>query len=121
MKRHLLATAALALAGCAAARDAAPPARPAAVVASAGTVILSGERAFAAAELAYITAADGAGHLVDAGVIHGAAATRVRAWNSTARTALVAGKAAADTAEKARAAVTLFGLADQLNALIGSR
>ncbi|MDQ2763155.1 MAG: hypothetical protein M3Y22_06580 [Pseudomonadota bacterium] len=86
----------------------------------ADTVILTGERAFAAAELVYITAAKGVGILADQGVIHGAVADQVRGYNAIARDALVKGKAAADTAEKARAAATLFDIADRINAITGS-
>lgn len=115
----------LALAACAApnaAIEAAPATTSAAsgAIARADTVVLTGERAFAVAELAYITAADGVGRLVDAGVIRGATAERVRGWNAEARKLLVRGKATVDAAEKARAAASLFGFADKLNALIGS-
>lgn len=99
------------------------PVPPAAtgVIAQAGTVILTGERAFAVAELTYTTAANGVARLVDAGLIRGATATRVRAWNAEARAALVKGKAIADVAERARLAAQLFGLADKLNTVAGVR
>ncbi|WP_425230219.1 hypothetical protein [Sphingomonas sp.] len=89
----------------------------ASAVAQADRVVLTGERAFAVAELAYTTAAAGVGDLVDAGVIHGATAVRVRGWNAQARTALVIGHTATSAAEKARAAAALFGFADQLDAV----
>lgn len=116
MKRLMIAVAlcAAALSGCVTA-----PAAPG-VATTAGTVVLTGERAFAVAELTYTTAADGVGVLVDHGVIKGATATKVRALNATARELLVKGKATADMAEKARLATQLFGIADGLNALKGS-
>jgi hypothetical protein len=117
MKRLILATAALALASC----DRYPPPASPTTVAVADTVVLTGARAFAAAELTYTTAANGVGRFVDAGLIKGATATKVRGWNAQARTLLVKGKATADAAEKARAAASLFGLADNLNTLIGSK
>jgi uncharacterized membrane protein len=120
MKR-LVAFAALALAACAPmTASTAPPAPAGGVVAQAGTVILSGQRAFAAAELGYTTAATGVGLLVDAGVIHGAVATRVRGYNAEARKWLIAGKSTGDAAEQARAAAQLFGIADRLDAITGS-
>lgn len=91
------------------------------VIARADTVILTGERGFAAAEVVYTAASHGVGRLVDAGAIKGATATRVRGWNTQARGLLVKGKATADAAERARAAAGLFGLADNLNALLGSK
>ena len=91
------------------------------VMVQADVVVLTGERAFAAAELAYITAAKGVGLLVDQGVIRGELAQRVRGYNTTARAVLVTGKATADAAEKARAAAALFQIADRLNTIIGSR
>lgn len=118
MKRLILASLALALSSCAA-MPAAPPS--ATVIAKADTVILTGERGFAAAELIYITAAHGVGRLVDAGKITGTTAKRVRGWNAEARDLLVKGKATADAAEKARDAARLFGIADSLNAIIGSK
>lgn len=121
--RLLLMSMGLALAACAAPNVAisVAPTPPSSVVAKAGTVVLTGERAFAVAELAYITAADGVGRLVQAGVIHGATAERVRSWNAAARDLLVKGKATADIAEKARSAAALFSVADQLNSLIGGK
>lgn len=80
-------------------------------------VVLSGARAFAVAELAYITAADGVGRLADAGLVRGPLATEVRTWNRRARQLLVAGKGTADMAQKARAAAELFGIADRLQTL----
>ena len=118
---RILIAATLALAGCTDVPVAQVPAPPTGgVVAKAGTVVLSGRRAFAAAELAYITAADGVGRLVDRGVIKGATATRVRGWNAEARVALNKGKATADAAQQASAAAALFGISDRLNALLGS-
>jgi hypothetical protein len=124
MKTLLIMATALSLAGCAGTVAAPPVAQPApavvvpvGVVAQADQVILSGERAFAAAELAYITAADGVGRLAELGVIRGAAATRVRGLNAQARTLLVRGKAIADGAEKARIAAQLFGIADVLKSI----
>jgi hypothetical protein len=116
MKRLMIAVAlcAAALSGCATAPAASG------VAAKADTVVLTGERGFAVAELTYTTAADGVGVLVDNGVIKGANATKVRAWNATARDLLVKGKSTADIAEKARLATQLFGIADGLNALKGS-
>ena len=125
MKRLLAASLALALSACAGMIGTDPVSAPApattGVIAKADTVILTGERGFAAAELAYITAADGVAKLADAGVIRGATATTVRGWNAQARALLVRGKATADTAEKARDAAALFGFADKLNALIGGK
>ena len=95
------------------------PAPIGAAIARAGTVILTGERAFAVAELGYLTAADGVGRLVSDGVIHGDTAAQVRGWNAEARRWLVRGHAASDAAEKARASTALFGLTDKLNALRG--
>jgi hypothetical protein len=119
---RLLIAASLALASCTAAPVAQIPAPPAPdVVAKAGTVVLSGRRAFAAAEISYITAADGVGRLVDRGVIKGALATRVRGWNAEAGEALRKGKSTADAAAQGSAAATLFGVSDRLNALIGSK
>jgi len=82
-------------------------------------LVLTGERGFALAELAYTVAAQAAGKLVDRGVIAGPTATRVRGINAKARGILVDGKAAADQAEKAVAATNLLALTDQLNALRG--
>jgi len=127
MRRLMIAMAcAMALSACALTPDAASNGSTATgavagVVAKAGTVVLTGERAFAAAELGYTTAADGIGVLVDHGVIKGIAATRVRSLNASARTALVKGKATADMAEKARLATQLFGITDSLNALKGGQ
>lgn len=90
-------------------------------IAKGGRVILSGERAFAVAELAYTAAANGVGRLVDAGVIRGGTATWVRARNAQARELLVAGKATADTARRAQAATELFGIAQALGALTEGR
>jgi hypothetical protein len=118
MMRMILATAALALASCTTTPVAGPPSS--APIAKAGSVILSGERGFAAAEIVYTAAANNVGRAVDAGMIHGATATKVRGWNAEARKAIVKGKATADLAEKARAAAALFGFADSLNALKGS-
>lgn len=80
-------------------------------------VVLSGARAFAAAELAYITAADGVGRLADAGIVRGSLATEVRTWNRRARQLLVAGRGTADVARKASVAAELFGIADRLQKL----
>jgi hypothetical protein len=102
-------------------QPAVPSAPIADVVANAGTVVLTGERAFALAELAYTTAANGVGRLVDAGVIRGATATNVRRWNARARELLVTGKATANTVRKAEAATELFGLADNLNMFLEGR
>jgi len=115
MKRLFLAAVALALSACGP-MTATPPVS-AGAVATADRVILTGERAFAVAELAYITAAKGVGIAADAGLIRGATAERVRGWNATARAALVRGKATTDAAVKARAAAELLGIADNLNAL----
>lgn len=125
MKRFMIAMAVCAMALSACAPMTADPASNSStgvsgVVAKAGTVVLTGARAFAAAELGYTTAADGVGILVDHGVIKGAAATRVRALNAQARGVLVKGKATADMAEKARLATQLFGITDSLNAIKGS-
>jgi hypothetical protein len=120
MKRLFFAMAICALSGCTTMAASPVAAQAAGVVAKADTVVLTGERAFAVAELAYTTAADGVGVLVDNGVIHGATATTVRSINTTARALLVKGKATADMAEKARIATQLFGFADSLNALKGS-
>ncbi len=118
-----LVAASLALAGCTPLTVARGPSDPppTGIVATADRVVLTGERGFAVAELAYITAADGVGRLADNGVITGATATQVRAWNAQARALLVKGKATADAAEKASAAADLFGIADRLNSLIGSK
>lgn len=90
--------------------------RTAAIAVAGDRLVLPGARAFAAAELAYITAADGAGRLARAGVLRGAAAARVRRWNRQARVVLVRGHAAVDGAAKAQAAAALFTLADQIGA-----
>lgn len=128
MKRLMMIYGALAMAACApqaattAPVTASTPQAPVeGVIAKADTVILTGERAFAVAELTYTTAANGVARLVDAGLIRGAAATRVRGWNSQARDLLVRGKAVADTAERARIATRLFGISDSLNSLLGGR
>jgi hypothetical protein len=118
MKRVLLAALALAAAACTTMPVTGPA--PSAPIAQAGSVILSGERAFAAAEIVYTAAANSVGRAVDAGLIRGATATKLRAWNAEARSWIVKGKATADKAEKARAAAALFGFADSLNALNGS-
>jgi hypothetical protein len=128
MKRLFLAMTTLALSACG---PITPPATPSttapvvgvvsSVIAKADTVILTGERGFAVAELAYITAADGVGKLADHGAIRGATATRVRGWNAEAKGLLIAGKATADAAEKARAAARLFNIADALDALTGRK
>lgn len=120
MKRLIFASLALALSACVSTPSATPPSSTG-VVAKADTVILTGERGFAAAELAYITAADGVGRLVDTGAIHGTTATLVRGWNAQARAVLVNGKATVDAAEKARDAAALFGIADKLTALTGGK
>ena len=120
MKRLFLATAALALASCAT-MPLGLPDKAAPVVAAAGTVILSGERGFAAAELAYITAADGVGRLADNDVITGSTATWFRDRNAEARRLIVKGKATADAVEKARLAAEIFGIADSINKRIGSK
>lgn len=127
MKRLMIATVlcALALSGCgvpAVNSTPTPATTPTTgVVAKAGTVIMSAERGFGAAELAYTEAADGVGLLVDAGVIHGATATVFRGLNAKGRDILVRGKATGDLAEKARLATELFGVRDSINALKGSK
>ncbi len=124
MKRLIIAALACALAACSGATIA-PPSTPSTiavvgdVVAKADTVVLTGARGFAVAELAYITAADGIGKLADNGVIRGAAATRARALNADARKWLVTGKATTDGATKALAAAKLLNIADALNAILG--
>jgi hypothetical protein len=90
--------------------------RTAAVAVAGDRLVLSGARAFAAAELAYITAADGAGRLARASVLRGESAARVRRWNGEARRVLARGHAAIDGAAKARAAAELFTLADRIGA-----
>lgn len=124
MKRLILATIALALSACTGLAPSttagSTPSPIAAAVAKADTVILTGERAFAVAELGYITAAKGVGIAVDAGLSTGATATWVRARNVEARSLLVKGRATADIAEKARIAARLFGITDSLNATTGS-
>ena len=119
LSRHILSLALVASLAACAAPPAPSPARG--VVAQADTVILSGERGFAAAELAYITAADGVGHLVDQGVIRGPAAATARGWNAQAQALLIRGKAATNAAEKARDAAQLFDLADRIGALTRSK
>lgn len=121
--RLLLMSFAVALTACAAPVVQSPGSAPTpitqpapAVIARADTVILTGERAFGVAELAYITAADGIGRLADDGAVTGTTAAAIGAINVEARRWLVRGKAATDAAEKARAAAALFGLADKLNA-----
>ena len=84
-------------------------------------MILSGERAFGVAELAYTTAAHGVEMLVDTGVIKGPTATKFRTLNATARGLLVNGKSAANAADKARAAAELLGIVSQINALKGGK
>jgi len=119
MKRLMIAVAlaVAALTGCATMSSA--PVQG--VAAKADTVILTAERGFAVGELAYTTAADGVGILVDSGAIRGATATTVRGWNATARGLLVRGKATADKAEKARIAAQLLSIAANLNGLKGSK
>ena len=119
MKRVFLAALALACAACATAPV--TTLRPSAPIAQAGSVILSGERGFAAAEIVYTVAANSVGRAVDLGKISGATASKVRGWNAEARDWLVKGKATADEAEKARAAAALFGFADSLDALTGGK
>ena len=120
MKRLFLATAALALASCAT-MPLGLPNKAAPVVAAAGTVILSGERGFAVAELAYITTADGIGRLVDNGAITGTTATWFRERNAEARSLIVKGKATADAVEKARLAAEIFGINDSIKNRTGSK
>lgn len=126
--RTLIGVLGLALCACAPLAPAAQPSEPAApdnghagVVAKGNRVILTGERAFAVAELTYTATANGVGRLVDAGVIRGGTATWVRARNARARELLVDGKATADTARKARAASELFGIAQALGVLSKGR
>ncbi len=126
MKRLIFAALALALGACSVGTPppttaGSTPGPIATVVDKADTVILTGERAFAVAELGYITAAKGVGIAVDAGLIAGSTATWVRARNAEARELLVKGKATADIAEKARIAARLFGITDSLNAATGSK
>ncbi len=123
MKRLFLTAMALALSACAAGVPAIATSGtvPAPIVIKAGNVVLTGARAFAVAELAYITAADGVGKLADNGAITGATADRVRVLNAGARQLLVTGKMTADGAEKARAAAQLLNIADALSALIGRK
>ncbi len=131
MKRLIIATMACALAACTGATSA-PLATPSTevpssiavvgdVAAKADTVVLTGARGFAVAELAYITAADGIGKLADAGVIRDATATRARALNADARKWLVTGKSASDGATKAMAAAKLFNITDALNVILGRK
>lgn len=126
MKRWIIALTALALSACSVGTRTpttagATPAPIATVVAKADTVVLTGQRAFAVAELAYTTAATGVGIAADAGLITGATATRVRGWNAEARKLLVTGKATADAAEKARAAARLLDIAGSLDAITGRK
>lgn len=122
MKRLILASFALALSACAGmSLPVSTPTAATGVIAKADTVILTGERGFAAAELVYTTAAHGVGRLVDHDAITGTTASKVRGWNAEARDLLVKGKATADAAEKARDAARLFGIADSLNAILGSK
>lgn len=118
MKRLIVVAAALALAACG--LTPAPQPTPTAPT-TAGTVVLTGERAFAVAELAYITAARGVEIAVDHGAIRGATATRVREWNAKATAALKRGKATADAATKAAAAAELLGIAKALDAITGRK
>jgi hypothetical protein len=128
----IIAGLALALSACAAGTP--PPATPAApaptasapttiatVVARADSVILTGERAFAVAELGYITAAEGARLAIRNGFIKGDAAAWVRDRNAEVRVWLVRGKATADAAEKARLAAQIFNVTDRLSALTGRK
>lgn len=112
--KPILIAAALALSACTAPSTSGP-------VATASSVVLTAERGFAAAELVYITAAEGLIVAINAGAIRGATATQIRELNATARKALVDGKAALGAADKARAAATLFDIADRLNALMGGQ
>ena len=125
MKRLLVASLALALSACAGmtAPVLTPSSTPptSGIITKAGTVILTGERAFAAAEVEWQSAIAIGQKLVARGVIKGDTATTVRGWNATARDLIVKGKAAADGAEKARAAAGLFGLVDKLSALSGGK
>lgn len=114
MKRPFVASLALALSACATTPGASPLTAD-----TLEAAIPTGERGFAAAELAYITAARGVGRLMDAGLISGEMAVTVRGWNADARRLLVRGKATAGAAEKVRVAALLFGIADRLNALSG--
>ncbi|MES2289281.1 MAG: hypothetical protein V4530_06035 [Pseudomonadota bacterium] len=113
-----MVAAALALSGCGASLA---PLSAGSVVATADHVVLSGQRAFGAAEVVYTAAAKLSGVAADRGLITGATATRVRGWNAEARDLLIRGKATSDAAEKARAAARLFDISDSLNAITGAK
>lgn len=88
-----------------------PPASSGGIVATAGTVVMTGARAFAAAELVYISAAEGVTIAARNGLIRGALATEIREKNRIAGEWLVKGKAATDSATKAVAAAELLRIA----------
>lgn len=126
MKQLMIALTALALSACSVGTP--PPTTPTAtpgavatVVAKADAVILTGERAFAVAELAYITAAKGVGIWADSGTMPASVATRIRGWNAEARDLLVKGKATADAAERARSAARLLDIAGAIDAITGRK
>lgn len=114
--KHLILAAALALGAC----TGAPPQSASSVAVKADTVILTGQRAFAVAELGYITAAKGVGIVADTGVLPAKTANWLREQNAEARVLLIRGKATADSAEKARIAAKLFVITDALNTFVGS-
>lgn len=121
MRKNYLLGAGLALGLMACAAPIVVPPAATGAIAQADRVVLSAERGFAVAELFYITAADGARMLADRGMIHGSAATALRALNARGRNLLVKGKAATDKVEKARTAAELFDVGAQIDALTGRK
>lgn len=82
---------------------------------------MSGERAFAVAELMYTTAAEGARLGIRNGMIKGASAAWVRERNAEFREWLVKGKTTTDAVEKARLAAQIFAIPDRFDVLSGSK
>jgi hypothetical protein len=86
---------------------------------AADVVTLDSARALLVAEDAYQAVAQISTTLVDQGVIHGAAATKLRALNATATAALETGFAAQTATGKAAAAAKAIDAISGIHALIG--
>ena len=90
-----------------------------AVAKVADTVVLQGSRALLLAEDSYQTVVAITTPMVDAGLIKGSNATRLRALNATVTDALVKGYAVKGEVQKAAAAARALDAISAIHALIG--
>lgn len=84
-----------------------------------GTVVLTGTKAFALAEIAYTGAAQTALAATNAGLITGERATQLRDLNARATELLQKGYAAANDVDKARLATELLDVVERIRGITG--